>query len=149
MSQLVASIVSRKPNIVLNAVRSNITPHPLATLKSTKPICLKYKHHTTINSAQYKLHYAERVKASVARLYARRIIELATLSAATMATTTSMEALIEKPKEWATVDLVEQRKQFGKSISSLGKTRFSRVWAAGMFTCGIILRSDSLSHDVV
>lgn len=145
MSQLlVASIVSRKPNIVLNAVRSNITPHPLAPLKSTKPICLQYKHHTTINSAQYKLHYAERVKESVARLYARRIIELASLSAATMATTTSMEALIEKPKEWATVDLVEQRKQFGKSISSLGKTRFSRVWAAGSRIASLALLASPL-----
>ena len=72
----------------------------------------------------------------MARLYARRIIELAALSAASMASTTQMEGLvsIEKPKEWRTIDLVEQRRQFGQSISSLGKTKISRVWAAGTFT---------------
>ena len=39
--------------------------------------------------------------------------------------------VIEKPKEWKTVDLVEQRRQFGENISSLGKSSVSRVWAAG------------------
>ena len=61
------------------------------------------------------------------------MIELAALSAASMASTASMEAAFDKPKEWATIDLVEQRKRFGENISSLGKTSISRVWAAGKF----------------
>jgi len=46
-----------------------------------------------------------------------------------------MEGLvsIEKPKEWQTIDLAEQRRQFGQNISSLGKSKISRVWAAGTF----------------
>ena len=68
---------------------------------------------------------------------------MAALSAATMADTaayvyTDMEGAgagssIEKPKEWKTIDLVEQRKQFGQNISSLGQTSISRVWAAGAY----------------
>ena len=60
---------------------------------------------------------------------------MAALSAATMANTAAyMEgSSIEKPKEWKTIDLVEQRKQFGQNISSLGQTSISRVWAAGMY----------------
>lgn len=70
--------------------------------------------------------------ANTARLYARRILEIAAMSAASMVSTTSMEsAVIDKPKEWATNDLVEERKRFGENISSLGKTKISRVWAAG------------------
>ena len=73
---------------------------------------------------------------NVGRLYVRRILEIASFSAATMASTTSMEAMamIEKPKEWSTIDLAEQRRQFGQNISSLGKTSISRVWAAGKFS---------------
>lgn len=56
------------------------------------------------------------------------------MSAASMVSTTSMEsAVIDKPKEWATNDLVEERKRFGENISSLGKTKISRVWAAGEY----------------
>jgi len=63
---------------------------------------------------------------------------LAALSAATMANTTAYTCMegssIEKPKEWKTIDLVEQRKMFGQNISSLGQTSISRVWAAGTYS---------------
>lgn len=68
---------------------------------------------------------------NVRRLYARRVIELASMSAATLAATTQMEAQIATPSEWDTVNLGLQKKEFGESISCLGKTRVERVCAAG------------------
>jgi len=69
------------------------------------------------------------------------------MSAATLASTAavSMEAGFEKPKEWATIDLVEQRKKFGESISSLGKTKISRVWAAGSRIASLTLLASPLA----
>ena len=46
---------------------------------------------------------------------------------------TNLEGTIAKPTEWSTIDLEKQRKEFGEKISSLGKTKISRVWAAGTF----------------
>ena len=53
--------------------------------------------------------------------------------------------VIEKPKEWKTVDLVEQRRQFGENISSLGKSSVSRVWAAGEL--GVVRTERSVVSD--
>lgn len=68
---------------------------------------------------------------NIRRLYARRVLEMASMSAATMTATTQMEAHITTPSEWATVDLALQRKEFGESISCISKSRVARVWAAG------------------
>ena len=136
MSQLTAHFVSRATTTMLTSARSSLI-HPAIPLKSTYPFTHQYKRFTTggVRTHDHKLHYIQRVKANAARLYTRRVLEVAAMSAATLASTAavSMEAGFEKPKEWATIDLVEQRKKFGESISSLGKTRFSRVWAAGKF----------------
>lgn len=113
-----------------------IIPH-----KSSYPLSLQYKRFSSegVCTNAYKSSYLQRIRDNTARLYARRVIELAALSAATMMATMSMDskcesAMINKPKEWATIDLVEERKRFGESISSLGKTKISRVWAAGKFS---------------
>ena len=139
MSQLTASIVSRTTTPFLNSARSSLlrgASHPSIPLKSTYPLSHQYKRYTSggVNTPTYKLNYVERMHANTARLYARRILEIAAMSAASMVSTTSMEsAVIDKPKEWATNDLVEERKRFGENISSLGKTKISRVWAAGEY----------------
>lgn len=114
-------------------------------LKASHLLSLQYKRYTT--GSQNALRYSNRIQDNVARLYARRIIELAALSAASMASTTQMEGLvsIEKPKEWRTIDLVEQRRQFGQSISSLGKTKISRVWAAGSRIANLTLLASPLA----
>lgn len=57
---------------------------------------------------------------------------MAALSASSMKKKTLMEELVPtKPKEWSTVDLEKQRREFGENINSLGESRISRVWAAG------------------
>ena len=131
--QLIAALLTRTTALTLHFGTSTILPHPALPLKATHTFCQQYSRYTTVHSASNVTHYSQRILNNVSRLYARRLIELASFSAATMASTTHMEAryMIEKPKEWQTIDLVEQRKQFGESISSLGKTRISRVWAAG------------------
>mmetsp|Transcript_20209 Transcript_20209/g.58440 ORF Transcript_20209/g.58440 Transcript_20209/m.58440 type:complete len:550 (-) Transcript_20209:420-2069(-) len=73
---------------------------------------------------------AQRQADCVARIYARRVLELAALAAASRVNKASLEAIV-KPEEWGTVDLEQQRKEFGESISSLGKTKIERLWAAG------------------
>jgi hypothetical protein len=139
--QLIASALSRTTAATLQFGKSSILPHPAVPLKSAMSFqnqCNRYiTLHSTLDPAA---KYSQRIYNNVSRLYARRMIELASFSAATMASTTQMESrfMIEKPKEWQTVDLVEQRKQFGESISSLGKTKLSRVWAAGKFGMFIV-----------
>jgi hypothetical protein len=73
----------------------------------------------------------KRIQNNMARVYARRVLELAAMSAATMASTTALQAAIEKPPEWSTIDLAEERRKFGENFSTLGKSAISRVWAAG------------------
>jgi hypothetical protein len=133
MSQLIATTISRTTTATLHAAKASFIPHPMLPLKATRLLSLQHKRYT--NASQNSILYSNRIQDNVARLYARRIIELAALSAASMASTTQMEGLvsIEKPKEWQTIDLAEQRRQFGQNISSLGKSKISRVWAAGTF----------------
>jgi hypothetical protein len=125
--------MSRTTAAAVQFGKTSILPHPAVPLKSATAFQLQYNRCITLHSSVDTAKYSQRIYNNVSRLYARRMIELASFSAATVASTTQMEAgfMIEKPKEWQTVDLVEQRKQFGESISSLGKTKLSRVWAAG------------------
>jgi len=87
----------------------------------------------------------EAISNNICRLYARRVLELAAMSAATLTATTQMEAQITKPSEWDTVDLALQRKEFGESISCLGKTRVERVWAAGWRIFNLTLLASPLA----
>jgi len=84
---------------------------------------------------------------NVARLYARRIIELASAAAATKLATTKLESsvAVQTPKEWKTENLEENRRLFGESISSLGETKLERVWAAGSRICSLALLASPLA----
>lgn len=84
----------------------------------------------------------ERIQANLARVYAKRVLAFAAMSAATWASTTALEAAIEKPPEWSTIDLVEERKRFGENFSTLGKTTISRIWAAGKKVIFVCLSTD-------
>jgi aarF domain-containing kinase len=84
--------------------------------------------------------HMDRIQNNMARVYARRVLELAAMSAATLASTTALQAAIEKPPEWSTIDLAEERRKFGENFSTLGKSAISRVWAAGsrLFNLGLL-----------
>ena len=135
MSQLLSSIIHRTASAAVNTAKSLLIPNPGVSLKASQFISQQYtlRNYSSTSILNQKASYQNRIHTNAARLYARRIIELASLNAATMSSIAMLESTteIEKPKEWATVDLVEQRRQFGESISSLGKTSLSRVWAAG------------------
>ena len=82
----------------------------------------------------------ERMTTNLSKIYARRILEALAVSTAAWHATSKKESLAEqqmsvpmKPTEWATVDLLEQRKQILDSISTLGKTKLERVLSAGMY----------------
>ena len=118
--------------------------HPAVPLKLTG-----YAHRL---SSQIRHRHVEAVlceqrqATNVARLYARRILELASVAAATKATSTKLEAaMIKKPEEWGTVNLEEQRRLFGESISTLGETKLERVWAAGSRICNLALLASPLA----
>mmetsp|Transcript_11264 Transcript_11264/g.21077 ORF Transcript_11264/g.21077 Transcript_11264/m.21077 type:complete len:516 (+) Transcript_11264:238-1785(+) len=144
--QLIASALTRVTTTTLQFGKSSILPHPAVPLKSTMTVQKQCNRVITLQSTHDTVKYSQRIYNNVSRLYARRMIELASFSAATMASTTQMESrfMIEKPKEWQTIDLVEQRKQFGESISSLGKTKLSRVWAAGSRIANLALLASPL-----
>jgi len=103
-----------------------------------------------ITHNQRRFYYGARrsnvdaISNNVCRLYARRVLEIASMSAATMAATTQMEAQIMKPSEWDTEDLILKRKDFGESISCLGKTRVERVFAAGRRILNLTLLASPL-----
>jgi len=66
-------------------------------------------------------------KRNYARLYARRILEIAAASAASYRMKTQMERAIEKPNEW----LDWQAKDWEETaMESLGKSKLSRFWMA-------------------
>lgn len=139
MSQLLSStIIHRTASATVNTTKSLLIPNPGVSLKASQFISQQYtlRNYSSTSILHQKISYKNRIHKNAARLYARRIIELASLNAATMSSIAMLESggvEIEKPKEWATVDLVEQRRQFGESISSLGKSKLSRVWAAGEY----------------
>mmetsp|Transcript_25414 Transcript_25414/g.73516 ORF Transcript_25414/g.73516 Transcript_25414/m.73516 type:complete len:554 (+) Transcript_25414:81-1742(+) len=124
--------------------RSGLLVHPAVPLKLTG-----YAHRM---SSQIRHRHVEAVlreqrqATNIARLYARRILELASVAAATKATTTKLEsAMIKKPEEWGTVNLEEKRRLFGESISTLGETKLERVWAAGSRICNLTLLASPLA----
>lgn len=124
--------------------RSGLLVHPAVPLKLTG-----YAHRLT---SQIRHRHVEAVlreqrqATNIARLYARRILELASVAAATKATTAQLEAaMIKKPEEWDTVNLEEKRRLFGESISTLGETKLERVWAAGSRIFNLTLLASPLA----
>jgi len=127
------------------------TSRSLCTFASHgQPVMATKMYHTCGSSLRFRLGYnsrnttleIEHMSNNVSRIYARRIMEMAAVSVAAwkMATSknnyTQMEqrmagSVPTKPTEWATVDLIEQRRQILESISTLGKTKVERVIHAG------------------
>uniref|UniRef100_A0A7S3VDU5 Protein kinase domain-containing protein n=1 Tax=Chaetoceros debilis TaxID=122233 RepID=A0A7S3VDU5_9STRA len=158
-SQLVASAISRSTSKLATFSRASLgfVPQPLVPFKTSQTFSLFQKYHYSSGSGSALrpniIQYGKRMETNVARLYARRMIELAAMSAATLASKTSLEGVMmsssssssSKPTEWTTIDLAKQRKEFGESISSLGKTRISRVWAAGSRIANLVLLASPLA----
>jgi len=94
---------------------------------------LSSSYFTNNNTSSFLQRYHERMSDNVARIYARRVLELTAMSTATWISKTQLQEdmMIGKPTEWSTIDLDKQRREFGESISSLGKTKLQRLWAAG------------------
>ena len=142
MLNVLATSITRTATSISTATRGSILPHPALPTKcitipspQIQTACQKYCYSKGANSKNAAAS-VERMSNNISRLYARRVLELASMSAATMAITTKMESqteMISKPSEWSTVDLVAQRREFGESISSLGKTKIERIWAAGVY----------------
>eukprot|EP00560_Eucampia_antarctica_P008292 CAMPEP_0197825936 /NCGR_PEP_ID=MMETSP1437-20131217/2960_1 /TAXON_ID=49252 ORGANISM="Eucampia antarctica, Strain CCMP1452" /NCGR_SAMPLE_ID=MMETSP1437 /ASSEMBLY_ACC=CAM_ASM_001096 /LENGTH=609 /DNA_ID=CAMNT_0043426161 /DNA_START=101 /DNA_END=1931 /DNA_ORIENTATION=+ len=127
-----------------------------------QPVMATKMYHACCSPLHFRLRYnanapgIERMANNVSRIYARRIVEMAAVSAAawTMATSSSNKTHTEqrmagaaptKPTEWATVDLLEQRRQILESISTLGKTKVERVLAAGHRMLNLIILAAPLS----
>ena len=131
---------------ILSATRLGIA-HPAIPLKAAGAMnrLSKQIRHRHVQAAIREQQQAT----NVARLYARRIIELASAAAATKVTTSQLESssmlAIQKPKEWRTENLEEKRRLFGESISSLGETKLERVWAAGSRICSLSLLASPLT----
>ena len=136
MSQLfISKSTSTLINQTLSSTASKITSNWNPTLSIIK-ISPQVKFHiqTQIFRQRYNstLKQNERISNNISKLYARRMLMMAALSASSMKKKTLMEELVPtKPKEWRTVDLEKQRREFGENINSLGESRISRVWAAG------------------
>ena len=115
--------------IIKNTFLHNTHPAlPLLKLSPQIPNQIRTYYH---RKNLYKT-YTTRISNNGSKLYARRMLYLASLSASNMVRKTKLESgFVPKPSEWSTVDLAKQRKEFGESISSLGSTQLSRVWAAG------------------
>ena len=149
MSKLLQTPIQRITSKAINTAKSTLIPytyHPSLPLKLTSTLYPIHSHrfYTALSPSlqQSSLqNYTRTCTKNISRLYARRILELAALSAATATaiangtigkdTTTKNEAAVSKPLEWSTVDLEQQRREFGESINSLGNSRISRLWAAG------------------
>ncbi|CAJ1966598.1 unnamed protein product [Cylindrotheca closterium] len=80
-------------------------------------------------------------KRNYARMYARRVLEIAAASAASYRLKTQMEAAIEQPSEW--VDW--QKKDWEETaMATLGKTKLSRFWMASRRLINLALLSSPL-----
>mmetsp|Transcript_98 Transcript_98/g.128 ORF Transcript_98/g.128 Transcript_98/m.128 type:complete len:580 (-) Transcript_98:98-1837(-) len=129
----------------MSAILQSSLRHPAVALKTISSTQIRTSIHKYYNPSSYSsVNVLDRTKKNVARLYARRALELAAASAATMVTTAQMEAQIEKPLEWSAYDLAEKRKTFGEGISSLGKTSIERIWAAGSRIVNLTLLASPL-----
>ncbi len=132
-SSLVNQAISAGHRTVASATPFS-TANPLTQLKLCNQIHTQTV--TYFNRQKLASTYQQRITNNASKIYARRVLLLASLSASSMAKKTRLEGeFIPKPAEWKTVDLVQQRKEFGENISSLGSSRVSRVWAAGKSTC--------------
>lgn len=111
--------------------QSSLLPNPAIPLK----ILPQLQTFTTSYTRQYHFQsqYRQRISNNVSKIYARRMLTMAALSASSMVNKTRLESAVipPKPMEWGTEDLIQKRKEFGENINSLGSTKISRVWAAG------------------
>ena len=132
VNRATASTTSTLTNIS-HLTKSSILPNPAIPIKFCPQI------HTYASSyaqqCKFQSKQTQRMADNVSKIYARRMLMAASLSASSMVRKTGLESSLipPKPTEWGTVDLIQKRKDFGESINSLGSTKISRVWAAGKF----------------
>ena len=107
-------------------------PPPAIIIKTASLTTQCTSHRSALTRASILQDMIQRMTNNIARIYARRVLEIAAMSAASVVSKTQLEAAILKPTEWSTIDLESQRREFGESISSLGRTKIERLWAAGM-----------------
>lgn len=133
MSHFIASSLLSRTSATVTSVSNTMVSSFMPALPKLGYSCQVRNLHMLTNSyrSTKQQQHMERIQNNMARVYARRVLELAAMSAATLASTTALEAAIEKPPEWSTIDLAEERRKFGENFSTLGKSAISRVWAAG------------------
>lgn len=109
-----------------------MTPHPLtarvAALQWQRNNILEtWSKYSSRNATARYYNLLAIWKRNFARLYARRILEIAAASAASYRMKTQMERAIEKPDEW----LDWKAKDWEETaMASLGKSKLSRFWMA-------------------
>lgn len=86
-----------------------------------------YSFHNTKNATTLYYELVARWKKNFARLYARRMLEIAAASAATYRLRAEMEAAIEKPTRWVGWQKADWEET---AMASLGNSKFSRFMMA-------------------
>jgi hypothetical protein len=83
---------------------------------------------TTRNSSQQQQQQTQEIwRGNFARLYARRMLELAALAAASQRFVSELEAAIDKPSKWKDW---EYRDWTDDLLASLGTTKWDRFWTS-------------------
>lgn len=122
--------------------------HPVVSLKLVLPTASRRFSQvcSTTNNNIYKF---PQHKKQVSRLYARRCIDIAAASFLTRQYITNLEnsaGIVSKPSIWSegVEAFEERRKKFGESVGQLGKTKLSRLWAAGSRLINLALLASPL-----
>jgi len=71
--------------------------------------------------------HVQRWRKNLARLYARRVLEIAMASAAVQVFRTDMERVIERPEAWANF---ERKDWADELLQSIGSSKVERLWSA-------------------
>mmetsp|Transcript_7614 Transcript_7614/g.9506 ORF Transcript_7614/g.9506 Transcript_7614/m.9506 type:complete len:601 (-) Transcript_7614:389-2191(-) len=135
-SSLAASNTSVAASRVCNVVGKQVISHPslpISSLLHHKLPLRLYNHHRSINTRATST--STRQTNNIARIYARRQIDIALASFATLKATSSVfcespAADQEKPPEWQTNYLATKIAHYAKSSTGLGATKISRFYAA-------------------
>lgn len=165
MSKMTSSAVTNCLGRIMRATSSSSSTilHPAIPLRAFLPCTTSrlshqyrrhhHPHHPRFSTtAAVAAHHraaavvSERQSGNVARLYARRCLELATASVLTRRSVADMEQQIDNhnttknnkhsnssPSTWEEGhdEFSKRREEFGDSVGQLGSTRIARVWAAG------------------
>lgn len=136
VSQWTAQKLSATASNLVQAGQHHVVPlHPAWTIASRRFQHTIPFHTPTINSNGYlsssslKRNAATvtRYRSNVARLYARRLLEIAAASAASHRVLAEMEQAIDRPADWKNW---QRRDWTDELLQSIGRTRIERVWSA-------------------